>query len=300
MSTTSNSTTSKQSVTVIGLGPMGQAMTRAFLAAGHPVTVWNRTAARAEELAAEGATRAVTVEAALAANELVILSLTDYDAMYAVLKPAASALAGRVLVNLSSDTPAKAREAAVWADGHGARHLTGGVQVPPSGIGRPEESATFYSGPREVFETHAATLQVLTATDYRGADPGLAALYYQLQMDIFWTSMTGWLHALAVAGANGISAGEFLPYATSTMASLPGFLAFYTPRIDKGEHPGDVDRLAMCAAGVDHIVHTARDSGTDATLPAAVQDAFRRGLADGRSGDSFTSLIEVFKGSNSG
>lgn len=299
MSTASNSSTNKQSVTVIGLGPMGQAMTRTFLAHGHPVTVWNRTAARAEELAAEGATRAATVEEALAANELVVLSLTDYDAMYAVLEPVTSALAGRVLVNLSSDTPAKAREAAAWADGHGARHITGGVQVAPSGIGRPEESATFYSGPEEVFAAHAATLQVLTATDYRGEDPGLAALYYQLQMDIFWASMTSWLHALAVADVNGISAEEFLPYATSTVASLPGFLAFYSPRIDKGEHPGDVDRLAMCAAGVDHIVHTTRDSGIDAALPSAVRDVFRQGLAAGRPGDSFTSLIEVLKRGNS-
>ncbi|MCU1664606.1 MAG: 6-phosphogluconate dehydrogenase, partial [Pseudonocardia sp.] len=36
-------------VTVIGLGPMGQAMVRRFLDAGHPVTVWNRTAGRAAD-----------------------------------------------------------------------------------------------------------------------------------------------------------------------------------------------------------------------------------------------------------
>jgi 3-hydroxyisobutyrate dehydrogenase-like beta-hydroxyacid dehydrogenase len=72
-------------VTVIGLGPMGQAMVRAFLAAGHPVTVWNRTAARADELVAAGARRAATVAEAVAANELVVLSLTDYRAMYDIL-----------------------------------------------------------------------------------------------------------------------------------------------------------------------------------------------------------------------
>ncbi|MFI1970880.1 6-phosphogluconate dehydrogenase [Streptomyces cinnamoneus] len=285
---------SKQSVTVVGLGPMGQAMVRAFLAAGHQVTVWNRTAARAEELVAEGARRADTIGEALAANELVILSLTDYDAMYTVLGPAAEALAGRVLVNLSSDTPEKAREAARWAARHGARHLTGGVQSPPSGIGKPE-SATFYSGPRDAFEAHAATLGVLTGTDYRGEDPGLAALYYQIQMDVFWTAMLSYLHALAVADANGISAQEFLPYATSTVASLPGFLEFYAPRIDKGEHAGDVDKLAMGVASVDHVLHTTKDSGVDTSLPAAVRDVFRRGLAAGHAGDSFTSLIEVFK-----
>ncbi|MER5418487.1 NAD(P)-binding domain-containing protein [Streptosporangium roseum] len=41
---------------MIGLGPMGRAMAAAFLAAGHPTTVWNRTAGRADELLASGAT----------------------------------------------------------------------------------------------------------------------------------------------------------------------------------------------------------------------------------------------------
>ena len=43
------------SVTVIGLGLMGQALARVFLKAGHPTTVWNRTAAKAEPLAKLGA-----------------------------------------------------------------------------------------------------------------------------------------------------------------------------------------------------------------------------------------------------
>src|SRR3954447_1888627 len=46
---------SRQAVTVIGLGPMGRAMVDAFLDRGHAVTVWNRTASKAEELVARGA-----------------------------------------------------------------------------------------------------------------------------------------------------------------------------------------------------------------------------------------------------
>ncbi|WP_449476395.1 NAD(P)-dependent oxidoreductase [Streptomyces abikoensis] len=283
----------KAAVTVIGLGPMGQAMAGAYLDAGYEVTVWNRTAAKAAALVARGAHRADTAEEALAANELVVLSLTDYDAMYAILEPAAGALGGRVLVNLTSDTPERAREAAAWAAGHGAEHLTGGVQTPPSGIGSPE-SSTFYSGPKEVFEAHEAALKVLTGADYRGTDPGLAALYYQIQMDMFWTSMLSYLHATAVAGANGIAAQEFLPYAQSTMASLPNFLAFYAPRIDAGNHEGDVDKLAMGVASVEHVLHTAGGSGVGTALPAAVLEVFRRGMERGYGGGSFTRLLEVF------
>lgn len=41
-------------VTVLGLGPMGQALAGAFLGKGHSTTVWNRTAARGDALVARG------------------------------------------------------------------------------------------------------------------------------------------------------------------------------------------------------------------------------------------------------
>src|ERR1700754_2892791 len=107
----------KAPVTVIGLGPMGRATAAALIRAGHPVTVWTRPPGRADALVAAGATLAGTPGAAVGAAELVLLSLTDYRAMYDILGPVAanSALAGKVLVNLSSDTPDESRKAAAWA-----------------------------------------------------------------------------------------------------------------------------------------------------------------------------------------
>lgn len=288
------SSLNKTSVTVIGLGPMGRAMAAAFLDHGHDVTVWNRTASRADDLVARGAVRAASVTEALAANELVVLSLTDYDALYAVLGAAdPGVLAGRVLVNLTSDTPAKARAAAAWAAEHGATQLTGGVLTPPSGIGSPA-SSTLYSGPREVFDAHRATLEVLTGADHRGEDPGLAALLYQLNMVMFWTALTGYWQAVAMAGAHGLTAADILPLATGAL-DLTQFLEFYSPRIDAGDHAGDVDRLAMAVASAEHVLHTALDAGVDGALPAAVLDIFRRGEAAGHGADSASSLVEVLK-----
>ncbi|GAA2330476.1 NAD(P)-dependent oxidoreductase [Streptomyces cuspidosporus] len=285
----------RKSVTVIGLGPMGQAMTTAFLDRGYEVTLWNRTPSRADALVARGATLAPSVAEALAAGQMVILSLTDYAAMYDVLGPAETALTGRVLVNLSSDTPERARAAARWAADRGAVHLTGGITVPPSGVGQPE-SLTFYSGPREAFEEHRNALEVVTGrTDYRGEDPGLAALFYQLGMVMFWTSMLSYWQAIVLAQANGLAAADILQHATDTANSLPGFFAFYAERIDAGHHAGDVDRLAMGMASVDHVLHTNADSGVDTTLPAAVADLFRRGMDAGHAADSFSSLLEVMR-----
>ncbi|MFD4370211.1 NAD(P)-dependent oxidoreductase [Streptomyces sp. NPDC058486] len=285
----------QQSVTVIGLGPMGQAMAGAFLDRGYDVTVWNRTASRADDLVARGAVLAPNVEQALAANELVILSLTDYAAMYATLEPATAALAGRILVNLSSDTPEKARAAAGWAAERGAVQLTGGVTVPPSGIGQ-AESSTFYSGPRQVFDQHRPALEVITGrADHRGEDPGLAALMYQIGMVMFWTSMLSYWQAIALADANGLTAADILPHAVETANSLPGFFSFYADRIDAGRHIGDVDRLAMGMASVEHVLHTNADAGVDTTLPTAVVELFRRGMDAGHAADSFSTLMELMK-----
>ncbi|MFB7041604.1 MULTISPECIES: NAD(P)-dependent oxidoreductase [unclassified Streptomyces] len=283
----------KQSVTVIGLGPMGRAMAGAFLDHGYEVTVWNRTVSRADALVARGAVLAPTVEEALASHELVVLSLTDYDAVYATLGPAAAALTGRSLVNLSSDTPEKARAMARWAAERGAVQLTGGVTVPPSGIGR-AESSVFYSGPRQVFDRHRPALEVITGrTDHLGEDPGLAALMYQIGMVMFWPAMLGYWQAIALAGANGLRAADILPHAVETANSLPGFFSFYAERIDAGRHTGDVDRLAMGAASAEHVLHTSADAEVSTTLPAAVVELFRRGMDTGRAADSFSTLVEL-------
>ncbi|ORT58935.1 NAD(P)-binding domain-containing protein [Streptomyces sp. CB03238] len=281
-------------VTVIGLGPMGHAMASTYLDHGHRVTVFNRTPSRADALVARGAHLAATVDEALTATELVVLSLTDYDAMYALLGAAdPAALAGRVLVNLSSDTPDKARAAAAWAAERGATQLTGGVLTPPSGIGSPDTS-TVYSGPRAAFDAHRATLEVLTAADHRGEDPGLAALLYQLNMTMFWTALTSYWQAVAMADAHGLKAADILPLAVDAL-NLRQFLEFYTPRVDAGDHTGDVDRLTMGAASIEHVLHTATDAGVDGALPAAVRGIFRRGVAAGHGADSASSLVEILK-----
>ncbi|MFT2017903.1 NAD(P)-dependent oxidoreductase [Streptomyces sp. 796.1] len=283
-----------RSVTVLGLGPMGRAMARAFLARGYAVTVWNRTAHKADDLVAAGARRAGSVREALAANALVVLSLTDRAAMYALLEPAVAALPGRVLANLSSDTPDGARAAAAWAERHGAGYLAAGIAASPPQVGT-DQGRAYYSGPAELFEAHRGALGVISPVEHLGADPGLAPLCYQVQMDLFWTGLTGWLHAVTMAEAHGVGAAEVLPYVLDVAGSLPEVLRFYSARLAAGDDTGDVDRIAMGAASAAHVAQTARAAGVDPTLPDAVLATFQRGLAAGHGDRSFTALREALR-----
>ncbi|MFJ8213911.1 NAD(P)-dependent oxidoreductase [Streptomyces sp. NPDC096033] len=275
-------------VSIIGLGPMGQAMASAYLDAGYAVTVWNRSPGKDAALLARGARRAGSAAEAVAASRLTIVSLIDVDAVYTALGDAD--LDGRVLANLSSDVPEKARAAAEWARERGASYLTGGVNVPPTGIGQ-EGASIFISGPAEVYEEQRAALDVLAATDYRGADPGHAQLYYQLNMIMFWTAYTGWYQAVAVARANGLTAADILPYAGYTADSMRGFYEGSAPLADADDHDGTHARLAMCAASLEHVLHTAADSGVDTGILAAHAELYRRGVDAGFGADGTARLI---------
>lgn len=205
--------TDRAAVTVIGLGSMGRALAGAFLAAGHPTTVWNRTPGKADELAAGGAVAAPDAAAAISASRLVVVCVVDSNAVHAVLEPVRESLRGRVLVNLTSTTPEQARATAAWAVEHGIEYLHGAIMVPTPMIGD-ADALVLYSGSHPAFDQYEASLAAIAGDGtYLGGDAGLASVYDVGMLDIFFTGMTGFLHAAALVGADGISASTFLPYA---------------------------------------------------------------------------------------
>ena len=118
------------SVAVLGLGPMGSALARALLRAGVSTVVWNRSPGRTQLLAADGAVPVTEPDEAVAAADLLVLCLRDHDVARAVLGGvAASAWAGKVVVNLSSSTPEDGRRSAAWATRRGIDYLNGAIMV---------------------------------------------------------------------------------------------------------------------------------------------------------------------------
>ncbi|MDA3627964.1 NAD(P)-binding domain-containing protein [Saccharopolyspora sp. WRP15-2] len=279
-----------QPVTLIGLGPMGQAMVNSLLDAGHPVTVWNRTASRADAVVARGAARAETPADAVRASDLVLLSLTDYAAMYDILGPVED-LGGKVVVNLSSDSPVVTREAAKWVEQRGARFLTGGVMVPAPMVGT-EASYVYCSGPKDVFDAHEKTLGIIGKPHHMGADPGLAQLFYQANLDVFLTSLSAFLHGAALLGSAGVPAKDFAPWAAEVFQLVVHFLPESAEQVDNDDHPGHLSTATMMGATADHIVAASGEAGIDLDLPRAIKAHYDRAIAAGKGGDNWTRLID--------
>ncbi|MFT4042174.1 MAG: NAD(P)-dependent oxidoreductase [Gordonia sp. (in: high G+C Gram-positive bacteria)] len=117
------------SVAVIGLGAMGAPIARNLVAAGHEVTVWNRSTEPTEQLLAAGASRAESVADALRAG--VVFSVLSNDAAVAEVfldsGILADAPAGTIHVNVATVSTALARRAADEHAAHGVGYLAAPV-----------------------------------------------------------------------------------------------------------------------------------------------------------------------------
>ncbi|MDO3649403.1 NAD(P)-dependent oxidoreductase [Nocardia mangyaensis] len=283
-----------RSVSVLGLGPMGQAMVRAFLAAGVEVTVWNRNTAKVDAMVELGAKRAGTVAEALAANEVSVLSLTHYAAMYDVLGQAPEALAGKVIANMSSDSPEKARAGAVWVRERGAQFLSGGVMSAGDNIEHPA-SYIFYSGPKEVFDAHAELLRPLSPQEYLGTDDGLAQIFYQALLTVFHPWLIAFDQATAMIARSGHDIAQFVPFAVRSAEAYPYFMEEFSVANQNGGW-ADLASLKMMDAGAQHIIDASEEVGVDAGFSHLAQTYWRKAIAASEAAGKPVSTFELIKG----
>ncbi|MCB5180939.1 NAD(P)-dependent oxidoreductase [Streptomyces antimicrobicus] len=283
--TSTNDRTARTPVALLGLGAMGTALARAWLAAGHPLTVWNRTPARAEALAAEGAVVAATAADAVAAAELVVVCLLDDASVGTALADAD--LTGKDLVDLVTGTPSEARERARWAEGRGARFLDGGIMAVPPMIGVPDSGGyVFYSGSRALFDRHRAALEVPAGARFAGTDPGAAALHDGALLCAMYGLFAGMTHAFALVEGEDVDRAAFTSVLTEWLGAMTAVHA-------AGAAAGPASPLAMQVAATATLLRTTEEQGVD---PGLVQPYFRlmeRQLA--RGGDEAAGLVSLLR-----
>lgn len=280
-------------VAVLGLGAMGAALATALLAAGRRTVVWNRTEARADELAAAGARRAGTPADAVRSSELVLVCVSDYDAVRAVLTATESELAGRVVVNLTSGSSAEARRMAAWVEDRGASYLDGAVMAGPDDLGSPD-TLILFSGPRDAYDGHRPTFEAVAGrATYLGTDAGLSSIHDVAVLALMWAILNGFLHGAALLKRAGVRAEDFLPIARSGIGTTASWLDGYAAQVDAGHHPGDDSTLATHVAAMQHLLDETLSAGVDPALPAAFKALGDRGLDAGLAGSGYTALVDL-------
>ncbi len=184
----------------IGLGLMGKPMAANLVKKGYKLVVWNRTRAKADDLARAGAAVAASPEEAAAAADILFTIVSDPPALEAVLWGAKGALAGlrrgSVLVDSSTVSPALARRVAEACGERGIEFLdapvTGGTWGAEKGevvfmIGGEKKTLDrvepvllamgkrfFHLGPHGAGQTVKLAMNMLLALEVQALAEGLA------------------------------------------------------------------------------------------------------------------------------
>ena len=124
----------------IGLGIMGRGMARNLLKAGFPLTVWNRTASRADELVAEGATAGQDPAAVAAGSDVIITCVSDTPDVEQVILGERGVIEGvkpgALVIDMSTISPQATQVIAAKLAERGARMLDAPVSGGSEGAAR--------------------------------------------------------------------------------------------------------------------------------------------------------------------
>lgn len=278
----------------IGLGAMGKGIAGRLVAAGHEVTVWNRSRAAVDALVAEGA-RAAGSAAESARREVVHSMLADDAAVRAVLFDGGALDAmpqGSVHVNHATISLACAKDLA-------ARHRERGVgYVAAPVFGRPDAAAAgklhvLAAGKADDVARVRPLLDAIGQSVWPLGDAPERANVVKIAGNFMIASAIETMaEATALTRAHGIEAGDFLDVLTGTLFAAPVFKTYGSLiAAERYSPPGFGLRLGYKDAG---LTLAAADAGhVPMPLAGVIRDGFLDAIANGDGDLDWSALAKV-------
>ena len=218
-------------VAYLGLGAMGAPMARRILAAGFPLTVWNRKPERAAAFAALGAAVAPTPRDAASSVDVVCTMLSDPAALAAVADGPDGLVAGlsggKIWLDFSTVTPEASRQAARKARDKGSDFC----DVPVAGSVKPATDGTLKllaGGDPLVLAKAKPVLDAVSKETLRFGDVGQGSAMKLVNNLMYGVTVAAFGEALALAKSLGLPAEETRAW----LLSIPSVSPYLKGKMD--------------------------------------------------------------------
>jgi 3-hydroxyisobutyrate dehydrogenase len=277
----------------IGLGNLGRAIATRLREQGVDLTLWNRTASKA---AALGLPVADTPADLVGRAPAVMLCLADSDAVEVVLRGKDGLLsgdcAGKLIIDCTTNHHAPVLLFHQLCRQKGARYVEAPVagSVAPAAAGR---LVVMASG--EARDIHAARplLDHIAASIHELGEPGLATRMKLVNNLCLGAIMAAVAEALATAEAAGIPAEQAL----AVLGEGGGKSLVLDAKREKllaGDWSPHFS-IDMICKDLHCLQDLSRDLGRPQHLAGVVKEQFMRLVKDGRGGDDFAAIYDIFK-----
>ena len=287
-------------IAFLGLGRMGSAMASRLLAAGHRLTVYNRTAARAEPLVRAGAMLAPTPRAACAGADAVVAMTADDASSRAVWLGDAGALAavlapGTLAIECSTVSYEWALELGRSARALGLRYLDSPVTGLPEAAAAGELTLLVGAAPDDL--AAARPLLDLLATRVLHFGPIGAGTVYKLVVNLIGAvQIASAAEGLALAERAGLDLATVVDAIALGQAASPQVVR-NTRRMVEGQFDRNiVFTPVLRLKDVDYALQLAETLGVATPFGDAAGTAFRQLIELGGGAEHEARVIEVARG----
>jgi 3-hydroxyisobutyrate dehydrogenase len=274
----------------VGAGRMGVALAGRLLAAGHQLSVYNRTRAKAEPLADQGAT-VVDSPADLSGCDVVFTILAgDADFKQVVMEVLAAERPPAIVVDITTVSPDASAEMRAAAEARGTALLAAPVSGNPK-VARAGRLTIVVSGPEDAYREVEPLLEQLAAgVTYvgEGDNARLAKICHNLMLGVVSQSLA---EIVVLAEKGGMSRAAFLEFlnnsvmgSTFTRYKSPAYVNLdFTPTFTPLLLRKDFD-LGLAAA---------RELDVPMPVAAATQQAVQALIGQGYVDTDFAALLEL-------
>jgi 3-hydroxyisobutyrate dehydrogenase-like beta-hydroxyacid dehydrogenase len=270
----------RKRVGFIGLGHMGSPMARQLVDAGYEVTVWSRTAAHVDDLAAYGATRADSPADAIATGHLFSM-LANENVLRAVL-PAGllrAAPPGFIHVNHATISASAANEFAADAADGGYGYVAAPV------IGRPNVAAAgaltiLAAGAPEAVDASMPMLEVMGRRVWRYGDVASAASMAKISVNyLIAHALQALAESITLLERGGLDTGQFVQMINDSVFPGPVY-GGYGDAIARGSYtpPGFTTVLGL--KDVMLAVDAAADAGVNLPTAPILKEIFETTVSE--------------------
>jgi 3-hydroxyisobutyrate dehydrogenase len=282
----------------IGIGLMGRPMTLRLLAAGHEVTVWNRSRDKLAAVLDKGAKAAASPADVARAAEIVMMCVTDQHAAAEVLFAengvAAGAARGKIVIDFSSIAPASAREFAERLSEKGV----GLIDAPVSGGVAGAEKGTLAimaGGKAQHIERVRPVVMHLAQRFTRMGDSGAGQTTKLCNQVIVGSLIAVIAEAVRLAEAAGVDA-RMLPEALKGgfADSLP--LQIFGARMASRTFEPILGASAIMLKDLDNAAAVAKEKGVPLLMARTAADLYRLLAAQGKSEQDICRIVELLAG----
>ncbi len=287
---------SREAVAVLGLGIMGSGMARRLLGAGYAVTVYNRSPARAEPLAAAGARVAGSPREAAAGADVILSMVADDEAARAVWLGAEGALdaaePGAICIESSTVTPGWIKELFAAAHARRCRFL----EAPVTGS-RPQAAAGelnfLVGGAPDLLEQVRPLLAAMSRTITLLGPVGSGALVKLANNFLCGVQAAALAEAIAMIERTGIDRGKAVEVLTGGAGGSP-IVKTLSARMTAPDYTPNF-LLRLMAKDLSYVLKTASAHSLDLRTARAALAVFEQAIAAGRGDQDMAAIIEPLR-----